>query len=590
MAYRILGRIQDALPSRGVQNRRVTPLSARREMQRRAAMAILSLVVVVGGLGIGYALLGGKTPNGPAIASFDSAQAALELAQANLNRVIGPGIDLVQNDPTRAADLLTKAYSAIVTAEKANLPASTVGPLKAQITAALDRLYGMVDVASSPTFTFPANATIDLRALVKGPDGAPFVLDAATKTVYRIDLSGGKATVIFREGNKAAGATEGVPKLLTVGGRDLIMVDSKNVVWRWRPANTTGKGTITRVRVNGATEWGDDILAIGTFIRNSEANLYNFYVVDPSVQQILRYSPAADGSGFPNQPNQWLSSPRDVSAITSLYIDGDIWLADGGQVLRVVNGNSAGLGGVAAGRRDPAQGARLPVHRVRRRPSHRHDLRLRRRERPGDRPLQGQRRVRRPVPARGRRDRLERLPRLVRRARAGPGARHARLDQRKGPAPRAAAADRQPARRIAGAERVGRERLTRRQPVIPLRDRNPTGRAPFVTFALIGACFAAFAIELSVTATGGDSALESFFRQWGAVPADVTHALGRATTSARRRSGWSAACSCTSAGCTCSATCCSCGSSATTSRTGSAPSGSRCSTSSAGSRRRSRRS
>lgn len=61
--------------------------------------------------------------------------------------------------------------------------------------------------------------------------------------------------------------------------------------------------------------------------------------------------------------------------------------------------------------------------------------------------------------------------------------------------------------------------------MIPLRDRNPTGRAPFVTFALIGACFAAFAIELTITATGGDAALEAFFRQWGAVPADVTHAL-----------------------------------------------------------------
>ena len=221
-------------------------------------------------------------------------------------------------------------------------PNSTIGPLRTQITAALDRLYGMVDVASSPIFTFPDDPTIDLRMLVKGPDAAPFVLDAATATVYRIDLAAGKATVIFREGNKAAGATEGAPRLLAVGGRDLIMVDSKNVVWRWRPANTTGKGTITRVRVSGATEWGDDVLAIGTFIRNPEANLYNFYVVDPSAQQILRYSPAADGSGFPAQPNQWLSSARDLSGITSLYIDGDLWLADGGQVLRVVNGNSAG--------------------------------------------------------------------------------------------------------------------------------------------------------------------------------------------------------------------------------------------------------
>jgi len=205
----------------------------------------------------------------------------------------------------------------------------------------------MVDVASNPIFTFPGEPAMNLRAIVKGPDGAPFVLDVATKTVYRIDLAGKKATAIFREGNKAAGATEGAPKLLTVGGRDLLMLDSKNVLWRWRPANTSGKGTITRVRVNGASEWGDDILGIGTFLRNPEANLYNFYVVDPSEQQVLRYSPAADGSGFPNVPTKYLSSARDVGKITSLYIDGDVWLADDGQVLRLVGGNSAGWAAAA---------------------------------------------------------------------------------------------------------------------------------------------------------------------------------------------------------------------------------------------------
>jgi rhomboid family protein len=61
--------------------------------------------------------------------------------------------------------------------------------------------------------------------------------------------------------------------------------------------------------------------------------------------------------------------------------------------------------------------------------------------------------------------------------------------------------------------------------VIPLRDRNPTRRTPVVTFALIAACLAAFAVELSVTASGGDAALERFFKQWAAVPADITTAL-----------------------------------------------------------------
>ena len=61
--------------------------------------------------------------------------------------------------------------------------------------------------------------------------------------------------------------------------------------------------------------------------------------------------------------------------------------------------------------------------------------------------------------------------------------------------------------------------------MIPLRDRNPTRRTPVVTIGLIAACFVAFAIELSVTAAGGDPALERFFEQWGAVPRDITRAL-----------------------------------------------------------------
>jgi hypothetical protein len=319
-------------------------------MQRRAAMALLALVVVVGGLGAAAFLFGGRQPTGAAIATLDSAQTALDTARANLNRVIGPGIDLVANDPQHAEQLLTEAYTSIETASHGGIPASTTGPLRTQIVAGLDRLYKMVDVTSTALFTFPDKPAVDLKALVKGPDGAPFVLDAATKTVYRIDLANRKASAIFRAGNKpSTGGTEGTPILIGVGGRDLLMVDDKNVVWRWRPANTTGKGTITRVTAKGASEWGAGVLAIGTFIRDSEANLYNFYVVDPSQQQILRYSPAADGGGFPSSPNLWLTAARDVSGISSMYIDGDVWVADGGQILRLVSGNSAGWTAVAPG-------------------------------------------------------------------------------------------------------------------------------------------------------------------------------------------------------------------------------------------------
>lgn len=338
----MLRRLQDALPARGPRSRRVTPASARQEMQQRAALAILSIVVVVAVLGAGVYLLGGHVFPGTAIASFQAGQQALQAAQDDLSRVEGPGIDLVANDPKKAAQLLGDAMTKLAAASEAGIATATIQPLRTQATGLIDRLYHMQDVADLPIFTFPANQPTDLRAIVQGPDGAPYVLDAGTKTVYRLDLAKGTAQAIFRSGTKAVGGTEADPKLMTVGARDLVILDSKSVVWRWRPADSQGHGTLRKLLVNGASEWGSDVIAIGTFLKNADAGLYNLYVVDPSQQQVMAYSPAADGGGFPSIPTGRLAAPRDVSGITSLYIDGDIWLADTGKVLRIVNGRTDG--------------------------------------------------------------------------------------------------------------------------------------------------------------------------------------------------------------------------------------------------------
>ncbi|MCI0584430.1 MAG: rhomboid family intramembrane serine protease [Chloroflexi bacterium] len=61
--------------------------------------------------------------------------------------------------------------------------------------------------------------------------------------------------------------------------------------------------------------------------------------------------------------------------------------------------------------------------------------------------------------------------------------------------------------------------------MIPLRDANPTRRTPVVTLALIAACTAVFALELSVEASGGEAALAAFFDTWGAVPSRISAAL-----------------------------------------------------------------
>jgi rhomboid family protein len=62
--------------------------------------------------------------------------------------------------------------------------------------------------------------------------------------------------------------------------------------------------------------------------------------------------------------------------------------------------------------------------------------------------------------------------------------------------------------------------------VIPLRDANPTRRTPIVTLVLIVACFVAFAYELGVLASSGESGLDRFFLEHGLVPADLTRSIG----------------------------------------------------------------
>ncbi|HSO28377.1 MAG TPA: hypothetical protein VLS28_00610 [Candidatus Sulfomarinibacteraceae bacterium] len=338
---RLIYRLQDALPSRAPAPRRVTPLGARREMQQRAAVAILVFIAVAGALGLGVSMLGEAPPPEEAIASVEVGQGALDLARESLDRVFGPGVDLVANDPTTAEALLRDTLAQLDLAAGAGISSATIRPLRAQAVAGLERLYGTVEVTPTDVFTFPADAGVDLGALVRGPDGAPYVLDPATATVYRINLAERTAVAIFRDGLRAAGATEAAPAMLTVGGPDLLVLDVKNVLWRWRPADETGRGTTTKVKVIGSAEWGDDLRAIGTFVRDERAGLYNFYIVDPSEQEILAYTPAADGSGFPAAPSKRLTTPRPVDGVTSLYIDGDIWIADAGEILRVVGGTTA---------------------------------------------------------------------------------------------------------------------------------------------------------------------------------------------------------------------------------------------------------
>ena len=244
-----------------------------------------------------------------------------------------------------------------------------------------------------------------------GPDGVPYVLDRTTKTVYRVDLRTKKAAAVVRAGASAAGTKVGVPKLLSTGGPDVVVLDGKNVLWRWRPADAKGKGTLARIRVAESATWGADILAVGTYVRNAEDGLYNLYVLDPSEQQILRYSPAQDGSGYPAAASGYLTTPQDVSRVTSMYIDGEVYLADGGIVERFVSGRGGDWSPEAPPDELLRPAAGLPADRVagdarrgnhvRVRPRQRPDHRLRQGDRDGTRRSSASRRAARTGPTSG---------------------------------------------------------------------------------------------------------------------------------------------------------------------------------------------
>ncbi len=339
---RVIARVHEVMPRRKPAYRRVTPLANRRETQRRAAIALIALLVVVGSLAMSVWAFGGQRQQ-EAISSVNAGQDALDKAKANLALVSGPGIDLIADSRDEAVRLLIEAYDQLDTAEDAKISSRVVDPVREDVVALLDRAYGVVEVVSTPLFVFqPAEgaAAFDLQDLVLGYDGAPYVIDGATNAVYRVDLKRTRATAIARNGRAVGNAKQAAPNLLAVGGRDLLILDAKNVLWRWRPSNDAGKGTTNRVPVNGASQWGDDILAVGTYVRDSSQNLYNLYVVDPSEQQIRAYPPSADGNGFPAKSSAWLATARAVDKMTSLYIDGDIYITENGTLDRYTSGKS----------------------------------------------------------------------------------------------------------------------------------------------------------------------------------------------------------------------------------------------------------
>ncbi|HEX5467298.1 MAG TPA: hypothetical protein VFW92_11555 [Candidatus Limnocylindrales bacterium] len=335
--FGLLDRATDLLPRRRSRYRRVVPLATRQESQRRAAIAVLAFLGMLTVLAVGLWFLGGLRPGGPAIGRVNAGEQAVAAAQTQLAAVFGPG-DLIAANPQVALTDLRKAWSSLDQAASLGVAATAIAPLRAQAQAGLDRLYGVVATSSTLLFSFADLAPgAELRDLVVGPDGAAYVIDRKGQSVIRVDLAARTAKAVVKSGQKGIGQ----PWALAVGGPDVLILDGNGALWRWRPADAKGGGTLAKLRLSTATPLGRNIENVAAYVRSADTGLSFFYVLDPQARQILRYSPAADGSGYPSDPADYLAAPADLSKVTELYIDGDVFALSSTGLTRYESGQTS---------------------------------------------------------------------------------------------------------------------------------------------------------------------------------------------------------------------------------------------------------
>ena len=305
--------------------------------RRRRSAAILLAAVLVAGVGGATALvLNGSTPELDAAAK---AREALRNAEISISEALDPQTNLLVNDPARVKSLLLAAVANLNLAEIGGGPISQISLLRTQATETLNKIFLVNDTTPIELFNFAAaGASVEIQAIVQGPDGLPYVIDKVTGAVYRIDAERGRATVVYQPGFDLYGTRTGRALLLAASGPDLVVFDASSNLWRWRPSDKAGKGTLVKLRVRDGELWGSDVRAIVGFAADPGTGLYRLYVVDPSARQILRYQPAPDGTGYPATPTAYLINPMSLGAMTSIAIDGDVYMTSAGALRRYSGG------------------------------------------------------------------------------------------------------------------------------------------------------------------------------------------------------------------------------------------------------------
>ncbi|HUR15946.1 MAG TPA: hypothetical protein VMZ33_01555 [Candidatus Limnocylindrales bacterium] len=336
---RFVGGILNLTPRRRSTYRRMSTAANRRETQRRAAIAVLAFLGVVAVLGIvvvAFNPLRTETP----VSQVNEGEAAFAEAKANADQVFGSA-DLVTNDPTQAETLLREAWLALGRAETSGVVSrSSIERERLRVAEGLNTLYGTVTISPTPLYAAQPNGALrDLVVDLLGPDTAAYSI--AGTAIVRVDPETGAAATVAQQGD-GVGVGLGLPRLIARGGPELVILDDAGLLWRWRPSDTSGGGTLGQINVGGDPDFGGDLADIETFLINPDQGLYRLYVPNPASGQVLKYEPTADGSGFSVPNPYFVSEGEDVAAFEQLLVDGDVYAITSENVLRYFSGRRSG--------------------------------------------------------------------------------------------------------------------------------------------------------------------------------------------------------------------------------------------------------
>jgi hypothetical protein len=327
-------------PSLDIERSRDTsPKQAIARSRRRSASVLLAAILITAVGGVASVYLNRTDPTLDAAAN---ARESLAEATRAVDEALNPITNLLASDPDRARTLLVSATEKLVAAEAGGAEASEINALRERMGPPLDKLFLLTRASVFDVFDFTsATVPIKITAITQGPDGYSYILDGFSGAVYRVDPAAQpnpRATVIYQPGYELFGSTTGRAQTISASGPDILIFDASSNLWRWRPADLSGKGTLVRLRVRDGELWGSDVRIISGFAADEGTGLYRMYVVDPSARQILRYTPAPDGTGYPAPPTGYLINPTPLASVDAMAIDGDLYLAQDGAVRRYVGG------------------------------------------------------------------------------------------------------------------------------------------------------------------------------------------------------------------------------------------------------------